>query len=74
MQINPCLSSSIKPKPKWIKDLNTKPDTLKINRIESREEPETHGHRGNFPEQKTNGFCSKINNRQTGPHKIAKSL
>jgi hypothetical protein len=34
----------------------------------------THGHRGNFPEQNTNGLCSKIKNQQMGPHKIAKIL
>jgi hypothetical protein len=32
------------------------------NKRESREEPLTHGYRGNFPKQNTNGLCSKINN------------
>jgi hypothetical protein len=31
------------------------------NRRKSGEEPQTHWHRGNFPEQNTNGLCSKIN-------------
>jgi hypothetical protein len=31
-------------------------------------------HRGKIPEQNTNGLCSQINNRQIGPHKIAKLL
>jgi len=30
------------------------------NRKESREEPQTYGHRGNFPEQNTNDACPKI--------------
>ena len=42
------------------------------NRRENGEEPQTHGHRRKFPEQSTNGLCSKINNRQMEPHKIAK--
>jgi hypothetical protein len=29
---------------------------------------------GKFPERKTNGSGSKINNRQMGPHKIEKLL
>jgi hypothetical protein len=49
-------------KSKWIKDLHIKPDNTEYNRRESGEEPQTHGHRGNFPEQNTNGLCSKINN------------
>jgi hypothetical protein len=28
----------------------------------------------NFPEQNSNGLCSKTKNRQMGPHKIAKLL
>jgi hypothetical protein len=44
------------------------------NRGESGEEPRTHGHWRNFPEQNTNGLCSKINNEQMGPHKISKLL
>ena len=32
------------------------------NRRESRGKPRTHGHSGKFPEQNTNGLCSKINN------------
>ena len=33
----------------------------KTDRRQSREEPQTHRHRGNFPEQI---LCSKINNQQ----------
>jgi hypothetical protein len=33
-------------------------------RRESGEEPQTHGHRGNLPEQNTNSLCSKIKNWQ----------
>ena len=40
------------------------------NGRENREEPKTHRHMGNFPEQNTNGLCSKITKRQMGPHKI----
>ena len=32
------------------------------NKKESKEEPRTHGHRGNFSEQNTNSICSKIKN------------
>jgi hypothetical protein len=33
-----------------IKDLNIKPDTLKLIEEKVREKPQTHGNRGNFPE------------------------
>jgi hypothetical protein len=47
----------------------------KTDRRESEQEPRTtHGHRGKVLEQNTNGLCSKIKNRQMGPHKIAKLL
>ena len=42
------------------------------NREESGKKYQTHGLRGNFPEQKNNHLCFKINNRQMGPHKITK--
>ena len=32
------------------------------NRRESGEKAQTHGHRGEVPEQNTNGLCSKIKN------------
>jgi hypothetical protein len=41
---------------------------------ESEEKSLTHGHRGKFPEQNTNGLCSKISNRLMGLHKITKFL
>jgi hypothetical protein len=44
------------------------------DRRESGEEPRTHEHRGKTPEQNSNGLCSKMNNRQTGPHEIEKIL
>jgi hypothetical protein len=44
------------------------------NRRENREEPQTHGHWGNFPEQNTNGLCSKIKNQQMGPHETERLL
>jgi hypothetical protein len=43
-------------------------------RGESGEKPRRYGHRGKIPEQKSNGLCCKIENRQMGPHKIAKLL
>ena len=32
------------------------------NRKESGEEPQAHGHRGNFPQENTNSLCSNIKN------------
>jgi hypothetical protein len=43
-------------------------------RGESGGKPRRYGHRGKIPEQNSNGFCYKIENRQMGPHKIAKIL
>ena len=61
MHIDPILSPSTKFKFKWIKNLHMKPDT----RSESGEKPQTHGHRGKDPEQKTNDLSSRstINKR-----------
>jgi hypothetical protein len=72
MQIDPFLSPCTKLKSKWIKDIHIKPETLKL--IEEEMGKNTHGHRGKFPEQNTNGLCSKVKNQQMGPHKIAKLL
>ena len=44
------------------------------HRTKSGEELRTHRHRGKFPEQNTNGLCSKIKNQQMGPHKTEKLL
>ena len=44
------------------------------NRRESRGKPQTHVHKGKFPEQNTNGLCSNIKSQQIGLHKIAKLL
>jgi hypothetical protein len=73
MQINPFLSPCTKLKSKWIKKLHIKTHTS-IDRGESGEELRTHGLRGKFPEQNTNGLFSKNKNRQMGPHEIAKLL
>ena len=43
---------------------STKTQSTKTNRRESGEEFRTHRHRGNFPEQNTNGSCSKIQNQK----------
>jgi hypothetical protein len=43
-------------------------------RGESRKKLRRYGQRGKIPEQNSNGLCSKIKNRQMGPHKIAKLL
>jgi len=42
------------------------------NRRKSGEESQTPEHWRKFPEQNTNGLCSKIKNRQMGSHKTAK--
>jgi hypothetical protein len=44
------------------------------NRKENRKNPQTHGNRGNFPEQNSNGLCSKIKNQEMEPHKFANLL
>jgi hypothetical protein len=67
MQIDPFLSPCTKLKSKWIKDITS-------NRRESGKEPQTLWHRGKYPEQNMNDFCSKIKNCQMGPHKIVKFL
>jgi hypothetical protein len=40
------------------------------NRKESGEEPQAHGHKGNFPEQNTNSLCSKFKNFIDGTYKL----
>jgi hypothetical protein len=61
MQIDPFLSLCTKLKSKWIKDLHIKPDAL--NLIDEKvDEPQTHGHGGNFPEHSINNLCSEMNN------------
>jgi hypothetical protein len=59
MQIDPFLSPCTKLKSKCIKELHIKPDTLKL--IEKKV-GKSLKQRGNFPEQNTNGLCSKIKN------------
>jgi hypothetical protein len=43
-------------------NLNIKTRYTESNRIESWKEPQSHWHRGTFPEQSTNGSDSKISN------------
>jgi hypothetical protein len=62
MQIDPYLSPCTKLKYKWIKNLHIKTRYTESNRRESGKEPQTHWHRGIFPEQNTSGSGSKINN------------
>jgi hypothetical protein len=44
----------------------------KSNIREIGEEPQTHGHRGKFPQQGKNGSGSKNNYRKMRPHNIEK--
>jgi hypothetical protein len=46
----------------------------KTYRGESGEKPKRYGNRGKIPEQNSKGLCCKIENGQTGPHKVAKLL
>jgi hypothetical protein len=48
MKIDPYLSPCTKLKPKWIKDLNIKPDTLKLTEEKVRKNLEHIDTRGNF--------------------------
>jgi hypothetical protein len=69
IQIDPHLSSFTKLKSQWIKDHNIKPDTL--NLIEERWEIALNELvQKQFPEQKTNGSGSKINNDKWDLRKI----
>jgi hypothetical protein len=63
-----------KVKSKWIKDLHIKPDTLK-DEEKVRKRLEHMGKQENFLNRTPTAYvCSKNNNRQMGPHKIAKLL
>ena len=68
--IDPFLSPCIKVD----QGLPHKTKYTEYNRRKVEEEPQTQGHRKKFPEQNTKGLCSKIKNRQMGPHKIVKLL
>jgi len=74
IQIDPFLLPCRKLKSKWIKDLHIKTDTLKLIEEKVGKNLEHMGIGKNFPEQNTNGLCSKIKNQQMGSHKIAKLL
>jgi hypothetical protein len=62
MKIDPYLSSCTKLKPKWIKDLNIKPDTLNLIEKKVGKSLELIGTGGNFLNKNSNGSCSKIKN------------
>jgi hypothetical protein len=62
MQIDPFLSPFTKLKPKWIKELHIKPETLKLIEEKVGKKPRRYGHRGKIPEQKSSGLCFKIKN------------
>jgi hypothetical protein len=50
MLIDPFLSPCTKDKSKWIKELQIKPETLKLIEGESREKPRSYGHSGKTPQ------------------------
>jgi hypothetical protein len=56
------LSPCSKLKFKWIKDIRLKPDILKLIEEKVGKILEHMGTRGTFPEQNTNGLCSKMKN------------
>jgi hypothetical protein len=58
----PYLSPSTKLTSKWIKDLNTKPDTLNLIEEKVEKSLEFIGTVWKFPKQNSNGSCSKIRN------------
>jgi hypothetical protein len=62
MKIDPYLSPCIKLQSKWIKDLNIKPDTLKLIEEKIGKSLKLIGTGGKFPEQISNGSGSKIKN------------
>jgi hypothetical protein len=64
MQTNLFLSPCAKLKFKWFKKLHIKPDTLKLIEEKVGKSLKLMAHRGEFPEQNTNGICSKIKNGQ----------
>ena len=72
MQIDPFLSPCTKPKSKWVKGLHIKPDTLKEIKEKVGESIEYMGTEENFLKRSPMAYV--INNRQMGPHKIAKLL
>ena len=74
MGIDLFLSPCTKVKSKWIKELHINPETLKLIEEKVGESLEDMGTGGKIPEQKNNGLCCKIGNRQMGSHKIAKLL
>jgi hypothetical protein len=61
MQIDISLSPCTKPKSKWVKDLNIKPNMLNLIEEKVGKNIEHIGTGKKIPEQKTNGSCSKVN-------------
>jgi hypothetical protein len=50
MQIDPFLSACTKVKSKWIKELHTKPETLKLIEEKVGKKPRRYGYGGKTPE------------------------
>ena len=75
MRIDPFLSPCTKFKSKWIKELHIKPETVKLIEEKVGKSLEDMGLGEKFL-NRTAMACAvcKIENRQMGPHKIAKLL
>jgi hypothetical protein len=74
MLIDPFLSPCTKVKSKWIKELHTKPETMKLIEEKVGKSLENMGTGEKFLNRTAIGLCCKIKNQQMGPHKIAKLL
>ena len=74
MGIDPFLSPCTKLKSKWIKELHIKPETLKLIEEKVEKSLKDMGTEEKFPNRTAMVFFCKIENRQMGPHKIAKLL
>ena len=71
LRIDPFLSPCTKVKSKGIKELQIKPETLKLIEEKVGKSLKDMGTGEKIPEQNSNGLCYKIKNQQMGPHKIA---
>jgi hypothetical protein len=74
MQIDPFLISLYKAQIQVDQGPQHQTRYVEFNRSRSRKEPQSHGLREKFPDQNTNGLCSKVNDYQMELHKIAKLL
>ena len=74
MQIDPFLSPCTKLNSKWIKELQIKPETLKLIEEKVGKSIEDMGTGEKNPKQNSNSWCYEIKNQQMEPHKIAKLL